>query len=101
MQQEEQEAIDDDHVVDIEGDIHRIRHYPQIQGKLAVLWLEKKDMKAPCGVNVGDGPKRSANRGWNDCDGKFLDEKQNRRVLFPRDIVHHPNRHNPDHGFLE
>lgn len=99
MRQEGLEASDvHEEVWRIVEDNPQSQHSPQNQQEKPVSGLSEGD-KTPCaGAKLGDGPKRSANRGWSDFDGKFVVAKQNRRVLCPPDMARLPNRRIRDHG---
>lgn len=59
------------------------------------------DVLEPSVAMLGDGPKRSVNRGADDCGAKFLVGRLNQMVSIHLDMANVPTHHNPGtHDFL-
>jgi hypothetical protein len=48
-----------------------------------------------CVAGLGDGPKRSVNRGADDCGAKYLVERLNQTVSIHADMANAPTRRSP------
>lgn len=70
---------------------------------IVVFGLEGRttDVLEPSVAMLGDGPKRSVNRGADDCGAKFLVGRLNQMVSIHPDMANAPTHHNPGtHDFL-